>query len=216
MGKVIGEFMAFSQALFEQRRAAPGPDLASLLANTVIDGKLVEFRDFVGNMILTLVGGNETTRNTVSHTIVTFAEKPEQWDRLRANPDLIASATAEMVRHASPVLHMRRTATADTEIGGQAIKKGDKVVMWYVSGNRDETVFADPDTFDIARKPANHVGFGSGQHVCSGSRLAEMQLRVAFRLLAERVKSFELVKAPRRFRSNFLNGLKNLDVRLTA
>jgi len=116
-----------------------------------------------------------------------------------------------MVRYASPVLHMRRTATADTEIRGQKIARGDKVVMWYASGNRDEEVFANPDSFDVLRSRNPHVGFGSGQHVCVGSRLAEMQLRVVFELLAERVARFEVIGEPRRFRSNFLNGLKNLD-----
>ncbi len=214
MGEIMGEFFAFSQDLFDRRRAEPGPDIASLLANAEIDGAPVQFRDFVGNLILVLVGGNETTRNSLSHTIVSLSENPSQWDLLRADPDLFKSATAEMVRHASPVVHMRRTATADTTVGGQAIRKGDKVVVFYASGNRDEAVFADPEQFDVSRKGVVHVGFGAGQHVCVGSRLAEMQLRVAFRLLAKRVSRFEVVAPPRRFRSNFINGLKNLDTRL--
>lgn len=119
-----------------------------------------------------------------------------------------------MVRHASPVIHMRRTATEDTTVGGQAVRKGDKVVLFYAAGNRDEAVFEDADRFDVTRKGVVHVGFGAGQHVCVGSRLAEMQLRVAFRLLAQRVSRFEVVAPPRRFRSNFINGLKNLDTRL--
>jgi len=214
MGVIMGEFFAFGQDLFERRRAEPGPDIASLLANAEIDGRPAEFRDFVGNLILVLVGGNETTRNSLSHTIIALSKDPSQWDILRADPDLLKTATAEMVRHASPVIHMRRTATADTAIGGQAIRKGDKVVLFYASGNRDETVFENPDRFDVTRKNVVHVGFGAGQHVCVGSRLAEMQLRVAFRLLAQRVSRFEVIAPPRRFRSNFINGLKNLDTRL--
>lgn len=214
MGAVMAEFFAFSQDLFERRRAAPGPDIASLLANAEIDGQPVPFRDFVGNLILVLVGGNETTRNSLSHTILALSKDPSQWDLIRADPDLLKTATAEMVRHASPVIHMRRTATEDTVIGGQAVRKGDKVVLFYASGNRDETVFENADRFDLTRKGVVHVGFGSGQHVCVGSRLAEMQLRVAFRLLARRVRRFEVVAPPRRFRSNFINGLKNLDTRL--
>jgi linalool 8-monooxygenase len=214
MAETMGEFFAFSQDLFEARRARPGPDIASLLANAEIDGVPVPFNDFVGNLILVLVGGNETTRNSLSHTIVAFSRNPDQWDAIRADPDLLKTAPAEFVRYASPVLHMRRTATADVEIGGQAVRKGDKVVMWYISGNRDEAVFAEPDRFDIRRKAVQHVGFGAGQHVCVGSRLAEMQLRVAFRQLARHVRRFEVVGEPRRFRSNFINGLKNLDVNL--
>src|ERR1700754_3819944 len=107
---------------------------------------------------------------------------------------------------------MRRTAMADVKIGGQAIAKGDKVVMWYLSGNRDEAVFENPDRFDVRRRSVQHVGFGTGQHVCVGSRLAEMQLRVAFRQMARHVLRFEVEREPRRFRSNFINGLKNLDI----
>lgn len=212
MAQTMSEFFAFSKALFDARRAEPGPDIASLLANAGIDGVPVPFNDFVANLILVLVGGNETTRNSLSHTIVAFSKNPDQWDAIRSDPDLLKTAPAEFVRHASPVLHMRRTAMKDVEIGGRAIAKGDKVVMWYISGNRDEAVFEDPDRFDVRRRAVQHVGFGAGQHVCVGSRLAEMQLRVAFRLLARHVRRFEVEGEPRRFRSNFINGLKNLDI----
>ena len=212
MMAVLGEFMAFAQTLFEDRRAAPGQDLATLLATMEVNGEPVAFREFAANMILALVGANETTRNSLSHSIVAFSDHPDQWDRIRADPELLKNAVREMVRYASPVMHMRRTAMADTEIGGQAIAKGDKVVLWYVAANRDETVFPDPHRFDIGRGNIQHLGFGTGQHVCVGSRLAEMQLRVAFGILAERVASFEVMAQPRRFRSNFINGLKNLDV----
>ena len=214
MAATMTEFFAFSQELFEARRAQPGPDIASLLANAEIDGVPVPFKDFVGNLILVLVGGNETTRNSLSHTMVAFAKNPDQWEAIRADPDLLKAATAEFVRYASPVLHMRRTAMADVEIGGQAIAKGDKIVMWYISGNRDEAVFENPDQFDVRRRAAQQIGFGSGQHFCVGSRLAEMQLRVAFRQLARHVRRFEVDGEPRRFRSNFINGLKNLDLNL--
>jgi linalool 8-monooxygenase len=214
MAETMSEFFAFSQELFEARRARPGPDIASLLANAEIDGVPVPFNDFVGNLILVLVGGNETTRNSLSHTMVAFSKNPEQWDAIRADPDILKTAPAEFVRYASPVLHMRRTAMADVEVGGQAIAKGDKVVMWYISGNRDEAVFENPGQFDVRRRAVQQVGFGAGQHVCVGSRLAEMQLRVAFRQLARHVRRFEVDGVPRRFRSNFINGLKNLDVNL--
>lgn len=216
MAEILGAFFAFAQELYASRRAQPGPDIASLLANAQVDGEPIAFRDFVGNLILVLVGGNETTRNSLSHTVAAFANDPDQWNLIRENPGLLATATAEMVRHATPVIHMRRTAMSDTELGGQQIRKGDKVVMFYASGNRDEAVFDDAGRFDVTRRAVQHVGFGTGQHVCVGSRLAEMQLRVAFRLLAERVRHFELIAPPRRFRSNFINGLKNLEVRLVS
>ena len=216
MGETLTEFFAFSQDLFEARRAEPTGDIASLLANAEIDGVPVPFRDFVANLILVLVGGNETTRNSLSHSVIAFSQNPDQWDALRADRSLLKTAAPEMVRHASPVMHMRRTATGNTVIGGQAIAKGDKVVLWYISGNRDALVYDQPDRFDIARKGPQHVGFGAGQHVCVGSRLAEMQLRVAFDILADRVSRFEVQAPPRRFRSNFINGLKNLDVILRA
>jgi linalool 8-monooxygenase len=214
MARVMGEFVGWCQDLCEARRAIPTSDIASMLANAVVDGEPMSFGDFLGNMILVLVGGNETTRNSISHTVVSLAAHPDQWARLRATPDAMKTAVREMVRHATPVMHMRRTATADTEIAGQPIREGDKVVLWYASGNRDEAVFPDPDRFDLFRGDIRHIGFGTGQHVCVGSRLAEMQLRIAFQVLAERVRRFELLATPRRFRSNFINGLKDVQVRL--
>jgi linalool 8-monooxygenase len=214
MRQTLGAFFAFARELFDERRATPGPDIATLLAAAEIDGEPVQFRDFVANLILVLVGGNETTRNSLSHTIKAFSDFPDQWDLIRADPDLLKVASAEMVRFATPVMHMRRTAVADARIGEQEVRRGDKVVLWYSSGNRDEAVYPDADRFDVTRRGVRHVGFGYGQHVCVGSRLAEMQLRVAFRLLAERVARFEMIAPPRRFRSNFINGLKNLDVKL--
>lgn len=212
MARTLEEFVGFASELFEVRRASPSHDIASLLANMEMGGQRVAFRDFLGNLILVLVGANETTRNSLSHTVRAFCDNPGQWQRLRDDRSLLKTAAPEMVRWASPVLHMRRTAMQDTELGGKSISRGDKVVLWYVSGNRDEAAFDGPDRFDIGRKVNPHVGFGFGQHVCVGSRLAEMQLRVAFDILADRVASFDVIAPPRRFRSNFLNGLKNLDV----
>lgn len=212
MGATLGEFFEFAQELFQARRAEPTGDIASLLANAEIDGEPVPFRDFVANLILVLVGGNETTRNSLSHTVAALSANPDQWDAIRADRDVLKTAAPEMVRFASPVMHMRRTAMEDTTVGGRPVRKGDKVVLWYISANRDEEVFPDADKFLVDRKGAQHVGFGAGQHVCVGSRLAEMQLRIAFDLLADRVRSFEVQAPPRRFRSNFINGLKNLDV----
>jgi linalool 8-monooxygenase len=216
MAATLTDFGAFAMQLYEQRRANPGPDLATILATANIGGVAVPFNEFLANLILALVGGNETTRNSLSHTMIAFAENPDQWDIVRRDPEILRSGVREMVRYASPVMHMRRTATQDAEIGGKHIAKGAKVVMWYPSGNRDETVFERPGAFDITRRNIPQIGFGSGQHACVGFRLAEMQLRIAFELLAGKVRRFEVLSPPRRFRSNFINGLKNLDLRLVA
>lgn len=212
MAATLADFFAFAQDLFERRRREPGPDLATLFATAEMDGAPAQFRDFIGNLILVLVGGNETTRNSLSHTMLTFASAPDQWRSVREDPAILRTGAREMVRYASPVLHMRRTATADTVLSGTCIAKGDKVVLWYASGNRDEVAISDPDRFDLTRGNVQHVGFGSGQHICVGSRLAEMQLRVAFEILSQRVSGFELVAPPRRLRSNFINGLKTLEL----
>jgi linalool 8-monooxygenase len=214
MAQTLSEFLEFSKDLFERRRTQPGVDLATVLANAIIEGQPVTFKEFVANLILALVGGNETTRNSLSHSMAAFANNPEQWDVIREHPEILSAAVKEMVRYASPVMHMRRTATSDTMLADKKIAKGDKVVMWYISGNRDEDVYERPDSFDITRRNVQHVAFGTGQHVCVGFRLAEMQLRVAFSHLAQRVQRFEVVTSPKRFRSNFINGLKNLDVKL--
>ncbi|NIJ37142.1 cytochrome P450 [Sphingopyxis panaciterrae] len=216
MQAVMAEFIGFASALFEERRANPGADIASLLANTEIHGEPVSLGDFVGNLILVLVGGNETTRNSINHSLIAFANNPDQWDAIRADPGLLPNAVREMVRYASPVIHMRRTATRDTELGGQQIRKGDKVVVFYPGGNRDPSIFEDPDRFDVTRPVRQHLAFGAGTHVCVGSRLAEMQLRLAFATMARHVRRFEVTGAPSRVRSNFINGFKRLEVRLVT
>ncbi len=211
---LLVEFIKFAEDLYRARRAAPTDDIASMLANAVINDEPMAMRDFVATMVLVLVGGNETTRNSIAHTIAAFAANPDQWELLRRNRDLIPSAVREMVRYASPVMHMRRTATQDVELRGKTNKKGDRVLLWYPSGNRDEEKFDRPFAFDIARGNTQHLGFGTGQHVCIGSRLAELQLRVTFGLLADRVKAFAVQRPPVRIRSNFINGLKSLHVEM--
>jgi len=216
MQAVMGEFIGFASALFAERRANPGPDIASLLANAEIHGQPVPLGDFIGNLILALVGGNETTRNSINHSLIAFANNPDQWDAIRSDPGLLPNAVKEMVRHASPVIHMRRTATRDTKLAGQTIRQGDKVVVFYPAGNRDPAVFADPDAFDVMRPIRQHLAFGAGTHVCVGSRLAEMQLRLAFAQMARHVRRIEIMGEPIRVRSNFINGFKRLDVRLVT
>lgn len=210
MNARLGEFGAYMAWLFEKRRVEPGSDIASALANAETDGKPVSFQQFLADMILVTVGGNETVRNSISNGLVAFAENPDQWTQFCEYPEIRANAVQEIVRYVSPVLHMRRTATQDTQVGETKVRKGDKVVLWYVSGNRDETMFEAPDLFDIRRENVRHVGFGTGQHVCIGQRVAELQIRIVFTEMARRFSSFDLSAAPVRLRSNFINGLKSV------
>jgi len=210
MNARLGEFGAYMSWLFEARRRDPGPDIVSALANAETDGKPASFQQFLADMILVTVGGNETVRNSISNGLLAFADHPDQWRAFCEDPDIRTNAVQEIVRYVSPVLHMRRTATEDTRIGDTKIRKGDKVVLWYVAGNRDETVFEAPDTFDIRRENVRHLGFGTGQHVCIGQRVAELQLRLIFGEMARRFSGFEVAETPLRLRSNFINGLKSL------
>jgi cholest-4-en-3-one 26-monooxygenase len=166
--------------------------------------------------VLFATAGNDTTRTTTSHGMKLFSTHAAQWSRLAADRSLIDSAVEELVRFATPVIHFRRTATADTELGGTQIAKGDAVVMFYESANRDETVFSDPDHFDITRNPNPHLGFGGGgAHFCLGANLARTQLRALFSRLSERVVAIEAGE-PQYLKSNFVNGIKRMPVLVTA
>jgi cholest-4-en-3-one 26-monooxygenase len=167
-------------------------------------------------MLLLTLAGNETTRNSTSWGMWALIEHPEQYARLREQPDLIDSAVEEILRWASPVLHFRRTATADTELHGQRIAQGDKVVMWHISANRDEQVFTEPFRFDITRSPNNHVAFGGGgPHHCLGAYLARMQLRLMIGEIVARIPDMELAGKPELLRSNVLRGVKHMPVAFT-
>ncbi len=145
--------------------------------------------------------------------MVAFFDHPEQWERLRADRSLMPAAVEEMLRYVSPVMHVRRTATADATIGGQSIAEGDKVVFWHISANRDETVFTDPNRFDITRSPNNHMAFGGGgPHFCLGANLARMEIRVMFDRLLDRLPDIRLDGQVERLRSNFINGVKHIPV----
>lgn len=175
-----------------------------------LNGAPISRADFLGTFILLLVGGNETTRNSIAHGMVAFTEHREQWTRLRDKRELMPSAVREIVRYASPVFHMRRTAMRDTELSGQVVKQGDKVVMWYMAGNRDEAVFKDAERFDIERPGPLHVSFGTSRHTCLGNRLAEVQVGLMFDALLDRMPKLRITGAGRRMRSNFINGYLNL------
>jgi cytochrome P450 len=196
------------------RLRAPGSDLLSTLLRAEVDGDRLSEVDLDNFFSILVVAGNETTRIAIAQGILAFCEHPDQWERLRAEPALLDGATDEVLRWSCPTHFMRRTATADTEFGGAAMRAGDKVVLWYVSGNRDEAEFADPAIFDIGRAPNRHLSFGrGGPHLCLGAHLARLEVRVVLAGLARRVARFELAGPPRRIRSNFTNGLRELPVR---
>jgi linalool 8-monooxygenase len=213
----IQEMAIYSMGLWQLREQALGDDLISMLVRSAKDGAEMPVQRYLATFILLVVAGNETTRNSITGGMIALVQNPDQRAALITDPSLLPHAAHEIVRYVSPVMHMRRTATRDVELGGKTIKAGDKVVMWYGSGNRDEAVFDAPNQFDIRRTvpkdsapsaPGRHLGFGFGQHVCLGQRLAELQLKVAFETLFERLPNLKPVGAPRRLRSNFINGIK--------
>lgn len=216
--QMVKEMVMYSFGLRAAREAQPGPDLISMLATARIDGEPITPGKFLATFILMVVAGNETTRNSLTGSVLAFADHPEALAAVRADAGLLKPCAQEIVRFVTPVHHMRRTATRDAVIAGQPIRKGDKVVLWYASGNRDEAVYRDPDRFDPARftDPAvpKHVGFGTGQHVCLGQRLAELQIAVAWELLLARAPSITPLSRGRRVLSNFINGWKELPVRV--
>ncbi|HEV2242391.1 MAG TPA: cytochrome P450 [Streptosporangiaceae bacterium] len=215
--EAAAEIYAFAHELAERRRARPADDIVTRLLQPDDAGEVLSTDEFDLFFLLLTVAGNETTRNAASGGMLAFFEHPGQWQRLLADPALIPTAAEEIVRWVSPVNLFRRTATRDTEIGGQAIAEGDKVVVFYASGNRDESVFATPQEFDVARDPNPHVGFGGGgPHFCLGRHLAALELRVLLQTLAERMPDIELDGEVSRLRSNFLNGIKHMPVRFTA
>ena len=194
----------------------PGDDLLSRLLRAEVDGDRLSETDLDNFFSILVIAGNETTRIAIAQGVLAFCEQPEQWDRLRADPALLDPATDEVLRWSCPTHFMRRTAMRDTELGGAAIRAGDKVVLWYVSGNRDEAEFADPGVFDVGRDPNRHLSFGrGGPHLCLGAHLAKLEVRVVLAALARRVTRFELTGPPQRIRSNFTNGLRELPVRIT-
>ena len=213
------ELYAYANQLANERRENPQDDLITRLINAEImgdDGEptVLNEHEIDGFMLLMSVAGNETTRNATSQGLWALLEHPDQFDLLKSNiADLIDTTVDEIVRYASPVMHFRRTASQETEIHGQKINKGDKIVMWHVSANRDETEFENPFKLDISRSPNNHVGFGGGgPHYCLGANLARMELRIIFEEVCKRMPDISLDGSPSRLRSNFINGVKHMPV----
>ncbi|WP_089943383.1 cytochrome P450 [Candidatus Entotheonella palauensis] len=208
------EFSEYCLSLWNERAALPPrPDLISMLVYGAESRTLTPI-DYVSTMALLTIGGNDTTRNSITGGLYAFAQHPEQLARLRADRSLIKPAVNEILRWVTPVIHIRRTAKADTLLGGKQIRQGDRVVLWYVSANRDETVFEAPETFRIDRSGPRHLSFGTGIHFCVGARLADMQLAILWEELLERFPIIEVLGPPVRLRSNFIHGLKTLPVRV--
>jgi len=207
---------AFYQLWAAKAGQPPSFDLISMLQHNETTARMNENPDqFLGNILLLIVGGNDTTRNSISGGVLALNQYPDQYQKLRDNPNLIPNMVAEIVRWQTPVIHMRRTALEDYTLGGKQIKKGDKVVMWYLSGNRDENVFEDADKLIIDRPNARaHLSFGFGVHRCMGNRLAELQLRVLWEEIMKRFHTVEVVGDVERLPNNFIRGIKNVPVQL--
>jgi cholest-4-en-3-one 26-monooxygenase len=210
------EMYMYSNELAKKRREEPRDDIVTALLKADLDGDTLSEMDFNVFFLLLAVAGNETTRNAMSHGMHALIEHPDQFAMLADNPALVPSATEEILRWASPVMFFRRNVTKDTELRGQKFKAGDKVSIWYISANRDEDIFPNPFAFDIRRTPNQHVAFGGGgPHFCLGASLARMEMSILFEELVKRVATVERTGPVKRLRSNFINGLKHLPVRIT-
>ncbi|MFO1024225.1 MAG: cytochrome P450 [Acetobacteraceae bacterium] len=213
--EVLKEMAAYMSRLFDERAKQPPKfDLLSMLAHGA-STKNMPLMEFMGNLALLIVGGNDTTRNSMSGGLMALNEFPGEYDKLMANHNLVETLIPEIIRYVTPVIHMRRTAICDTEVGGKQIKAGDKVVLWYISGNRDPDAIENPDQFIIDRaRPRQHLSFGFGIHRCVGNRLAELQLKILWEEILKRFPKIEVVGKAERVYSNFIHGIKSLPVRI--
>lgn len=207
-------FGYFAEQL-KARRAQRRDDLISLLVDAEVDGEQLSDEEILWFCFLLILAGNETTRNAIAGGLLVLCEEPEQRAELQRDMTLLPGAVEEMLRWVSPVTHMARVATEDAELRGKAIRKGDRLVMWYPSVNRDEDVFGEPDRFDIRREPNDHLAFGIGEHFCLGAGFARLELKVMFEELFRRFPRAELAGEPQRLRSTFIGGIKHLPVRFT-
>ncbi len=211
------EMFVYANDLAAKKRADPGDDIISVLLGAEVEGERLTDMEFDLFFELLTVAGNETTRNLISHGMLALIEYPEQRAKLQADMSLLPQAVDEMLRYASPVMYMRRTAQDDIELHGEHIKQGDKVALWYIAADHDPDVFDDPHTFDISRTPADDfVAFGGGgPHFCLGSHLARLEIKVMFEELLTRIPEMELAGPVERLRSNFINGIKHMPVKFT-
>jgi cytochrome P450 len=216
-GTELQQMFAYFTRLWNERiNAPPKTDLISMLAHGPATRNMGPL-EFMGNTVLLIVGGNDTTRNSMTGGLLALNQNPGEYAKLRANPGLIESMVSEIIRWQTPLAHMRRTAVADIELGGKTIRKGDKVVMWYLSGNRDDTVIERANEFIIDRaRPRQHLSFGFGIHRCVGNRLAELQLKILWEEILKRFPVIEVVGEPVRVKSSFVRGFSSLPVRIPA
>jgi cytochrome P450 len=209
-------FSVFTGLWNERVNAPPAFDLISMLAHGEATRDM-DVNEYHGNVTLLIIGGNDTTRNTISGSVYALNQNPAQYRKLREDPSLITSMISETIRWQTPLAHMARTATRDFELGGQTIRKGDRVAMWYVSGNRDDSVIASPDSYIIDReRPRQHLSFGFGIHRCVGNRLAELQLTIIWEEILKRFPVIEVVGEPTRTHSVFVKGYETLPVVIPA
>jgi cytochrome P450 len=217
MGAAI-ELSQYAQALGEARLTSPGEDITSILMSADVDGERLTPSEFASFFILLVVAGNETTRNAISHGMRVLTDNPDERGKWQSDFEGVApTAVEEMVRWATPVIHFRRTATRDVELGGARIREGDKVVTWFTSANRDGAAFPDPYRFDVTRTPNDHVGYGGGgAHFCLGANLARREIKVMFEELFRRIPDIRIVGQPDMLFSGFIHGIKRMRAEWTA
>jgi len=211
----LADMFGYAGELAAAKRARPGEDILSVLLHAEVDGARISDEEFENFFFLLAVAGNETLRNAVPGGMLALLEHPGERARLQGDLSLLPTAVDEMLRYVTPVIHFRRTATRDTTLAGRPIRAGDKVVVFYSSANRDETVFADPDRFDVGRRPNDHLSFGVGPHFCLGAALGRLQMTAMFRQILTRLPDLELAGPVVRLRSNFQSGIKHMPVRYT-
>ena len=212
----VKDFEAYFAKLTAEKRANPTGDVASTIANAVVDGEPLNDRDMMGYYLIVAAAGHDTTSASTAGAMLALAQDPGQWARVKADRSLLPGIVEEAIRWTTPVQHFMRTAAEDTEVGGQAIAKDDWLMMNYVAANHDPAHFDDPRSFDAARSPNRHLAFGAGAHQCLGLHLARLEMRILFEVLLDRIESVELAGEPARSKSTFVGGLKTLPLRFTA
>jgi cytochrome P450 len=210
---VIADFFMYFKAITDDRKASPREDLASVIANGKLDGEPINDFEAMSYYVIVATAGHDTTSSSTAGAIWGLCESPGEFAKVKADPSLIGGLVDESIRWMTPVKHFMRSATADAEVGGHRIEKGEWLWLAYPSGNRDEAVFEDPDAFRIDRSPNKHLAFGYGAHLCLGQHLAKMEMRILFEELLPRLKSLEFAGEPRLSAGSFVSGPKHLPIR---